>query len=356
MQILFFTLSLLVAWSAMSYYSWQELRLSQWWDRLYHERRFDSLQMNAQLQSQHYRYFNHPRSPSVAKSTSAASHKAVQSEADPQITRRDDIPLRLCAKRSFPETMRFPVEKSVILQENPEGKRWQEAWGRLLENLYGAFPFYQASIQADPNTPLKLLKTVLEKIEKKNAAISSDASANTLPRSSFDLAALELEDPVLNHLWTQMLSQKHDSSHTFPVPSIFRFIWFKDWIAAPEISAVNIHYCEYPVLEAVLGKKVAIEIWKQRLGLLEHALANDASFQADRIDCYYMQDHVLQNLIRLNEADLPFPYAELRKYISFKTTLDRREAVETVVLTSRYAGKAQSFELIAPAYQRRREK
>lgn len=348
MQVLIFTLSLLVAWSAMSYYSWQDLRLNQWWDRLYQERRFDALQIDAQLQSQHYRYFAHPgKKRKQKKDSPVVATSSVEQEDDPKISRRDDIPLRLSARRSFPENMRFPVEKAVILQENQHGKRWQEAWQRLLHNLYGSYAFYQVAQDQDKDIALQLLKQIITAIEKKSQTLEQKTSA----RSSLDLQSLQLEDPQCNLLWQQMLSSKQLPGDSMRLPSLLRFVWFKDWITAPEVSAVNIHYCEYPVLEAILGKKAALEIWKQRLGLLAHALQNDSSFQVDRIECYYMQDHVLQNLLRSSEQDLPFPYSDLRKYISFKTSVDGRENVETVVLASRYGGKAQDFEIINPRYK-----
>lgn len=348
MQVLFFTLTLLAAWSAMSYYSWQDLRLNQWWDRLYQERRFDNAQIDAQLQSQHYRYFIHPKSAKKKTSSSTSTPSSMQEqEDDPKISRRDDIPLRLSAVRSFPETMRFPVEKALILQESTEGKRWQEAWKRLLHNLYGSYSFYQKAESADPDFPLSLLQQITAAIDLKNAA----SSEKDRVRSSLDLQTLQLDSPLCNQVWQEMLSQKQLPSDPIAIPSILRFVWFKDYLAAPEVSAVNIHYCEYPVLEAILGKKAALEIWKQRLGLLEHALANDASFQVDLIDHYYMQDHILQNLLRSCEEDLPFPYSDLRKYISFKTSIGGRENVETVVLSSRYGGKAQEFEIINPRYK-----
>lgn len=348
MQTLFFVILLLGSWGAMSFFEYETLRTNGWWRRFAHQRRFEELRMRGLIEKEHYLNFEYRGKASPSKSTRASpkAKEASQSqEGEGQKEEEKRFPLELVRDKSVPQSMRFPLEEALYRLGEPQGELWFAAWSRLLHNLYHAYPFYQEALEQDAQVPQNLLKAIFAAISARKQA----PEKQKVERTSWDLLDLDLGDAQLQALWYEMTTQRRNSPDGFPVPHILRYAWFKDWVTAPEPCAVNIHYCEYPVMQAVLGEKVAQYLWGERLGMLRYALKEFPSYRLEQMDQYALQEAWLTMALREQEEHLPAPLSKIKPMISLRSKSDHRKPIEKIVLVSRYGGKSQPWQLLRSA-------
>lgn len=337
MHLLTYTLLLLSAWGVLSYFSYQQIDQGLWWQALYRSHCQAQIQLQAQVQNEYFKAFKRPRmradssrrkSGSRTKILGLAHQESV--EEDERLDERSKIkPDRGLSK---PENVRFPVEKKIFF-ESSEKEFWQGAWKRLLCGLYGSEDFFLRAKRHDNELESNLLYQLLEAMEQLEREIPLEG------RSSWDLSALDLQDPYLQDIWYKMIKGSDLMSSCYP--SILRYVWFKDWMSAPEACELNIHFCEYPVLRALIGDEAASFFWQERQEII---LSQIQKYQLEgKAEDYLLKDEFIKELLESRELNIPYP--QLIKMISFNAGSTRR-SVETLVLQLNDGSLHQNWSLL----------
>lgn len=336
MHLLIYTLCLLSTWAMVSYLTWDQLQVNYWWSSTYQNSLDSSMRLKAQIEYQHWAAFKRPRKSSrvtVKPRRILDNYWQERTQDDDQLMAED--PVRRLHKHFKPENQRLPVEMKVY---HSAPQVWYGVWSRLIHDLYRQCPLYAQMAEDHPDIAHELLDALFIAIAQLDQRLPAKGC-----RSSYDLAQLDLGSARLNRLWYTLVKGSDATGGDYP--SILRYVWFKDWVYAAEKCSVNIHFCEFPVASALLGRGLAEYMFQERERLIEETITQ-RGLKGDRSQFILTKaalDALFIRYIREHGGSLE----ALNELISDTSGASRKPS-ETVVFEYDEKERIQSWTLINP--------